>query len=49
MVRFAGKSFRHGEKIRRVVTSTVRLVTSTDRASRTLAKRKPRTSGMYGV
>jgi len=50
MVSFSGKSFRHGEKIRRVVTSTVRAVTSTGRApSEILAKRKPRTSGMYGV
>ena len=49
MVRFSGKLFRLGEKIRLAATSTVRVVTSTDRASRTLAKRKPRTSGMYGV
>jgi len=51
MVSFSGKSFRHGEKIRRVVTSTVRAVTSTGRApSEILAKRKPRTSKRtYGV
>ena len=50
MVCFSGESFRHDEKIRHAVTSTVRAMTSTVRApSEILAERKPRTSGMYGV